>query len=70
MHDSVFPGDTMKIQGVVEKVETDIVGCSWANVAITLKVKDKVMTSFNARIALPSKPGDNPWARRGDDWKP
>ena len=70
MHDSVFPGDTMTIQGVVEKVETDVLGCSWARLALTLKVKDKTMTSFSARVALPSKPRDNPWVRRGEDWRP
>ena len=70
MHDSVFPGDTMTVQGVVEKVETDVLGCSWARLALTLKVKDKTMTSFSARVALPSKPRDNPWVRRGEDWRP
>ena len=70
MRDSVFPGDTITIQGVVESVETDEVRCRWADVALTLLVKAKVVTECKARIALPSWPGDNPWARRGDDWKP
>jgi acyl dehydratase len=70
MHDSVFPGDTIRFQGVVENVETDDVGCSWADVALALKKQGITMTTFTARIALPSRPGDNPWARRGDDWKP
>lgn len=70
MRDSVFPGDTMTIRGVVEKVETDAVGCHWAEVALSLLVDEKVMTPCTARIALPSRPGDNPWKRRGDDWKP
>ncbi len=68
--DSVFPGDTMTIRGVVEKVETDAVGCHWAEVALSLLVDEKVMTPCPARIALPSHPGDHPWTRRGDDWKP
>jgi len=70
MRDSVFPGDTMTIRGVVEKIETDDVGCSWAEVALSLLVNEKVMTPCTARIALPSHPGDNPWKRRGDAWKP
>ncbi len=70
MHNSVFPGDTITFKGAVDKVETDVVGCSWASVSLVLKIGDKVGTTFSARIALPSKAGDNPWARRGDDWKP
>ncbi|MBW2396425.1 MAG: hypothetical protein JRG95_19410 [Deltaproteobacteria bacterium] len=70
MHNSVFPGDTITFKGVVDKVETDVVGCSWASVSLVLKTGDQVDTTFSARIALPSKAGDNPWARRGDDWKP
>jgi acyl dehydratase len=70
MHDSVFPGDTITFQGTVENVETDDLGCSWAEVALALKVEERTMTTFTARIALPSRAGDNPWKRRGDDWKP
>ena len=70
MRNSVFPGDTMTFRGVIEKVETDDVGCSWAEVALSLLVNEKVMTQCTARIAVPTRPGDNPWQRRGDDWKP
>jgi len=70
MRDSVFPGDRMTFQGVVEKIETDDVGCAWAEVALALRVNEKTMTQCTARIALPSHPGDNPWKRRGDHWKP
>jgi hypothetical protein len=70
MRDSVYPGDTMVFRGLVEKVETDARGCSWAEVALTLRVGEQIRTSCQARIALPSHPGDNPWSRYGDDWKP
>ena len=70
MRDSVFPGDSMTFQGVVEKIETDDVGCGWAEVVLALRVNDKTMTQCTARIALPSHPGDNPWKRRGAQWKP
>jgi len=70
MRDSVFPGDTMTLRGTVEKVETDDVGCSWVDVGLALMVGDETRTEFAARIAVPSHPGDNPWTRRGDDWKP
>ncbi len=70
MRDSVFPGDTMTLRGTVEKVDLDDVGCSWVEVALALMVGDETRTEFTTRIALPSRPGDNPWARRGDDWRP
>jgi acyl dehydratase len=70
MRDPVFPGDTMTFGGVVEKVESDARGCAWAEVALSLRVGEQIRTSCQARIALPMHAGDNPWARRGDDWKP
>jgi acyl dehydratase len=70
MRRSVCPGDTMRLCGVVTKVETDDAGCCWASVKIDLMVGDENMTPCTARIALPSNPSDNPWKRQGDDWKP
>lgn len=70
MKDSVFPGDTMLFRGVVEKVETDDVGCSWLNVAVTLTVDGRTMTECSTRIAIPAREDDNPWTRHGDQWRP
>ncbi len=70
MKGSVFPGDRMVFSGEVERIETDDSGCSWADVALHLKVGEKLMTDCSARIAIPSSPGDNPWKRRGEQWKP
>jgi acyl dehydratase len=70
MKDSVFPGDRMVFRGSVEGVETDDTGCAWARVAVELKVEDRVVTTCDARIAIPAVEGDNPWKRRGDQWKP
>ena len=70
MKDSVFPGERMVFDGVVEKVDTDEVGCSWVDVAVVLKVDEKIMTECSARVAVPSADGDNPWRRKGDRWKP
>jgi acyl dehydratase len=70
MKDSVFPGDTMVFHGRVEKVETDANGCGWVDVALWLTVGEKTTTECSARVALPTAPGDNPWKRRGDEWKP
>ena len=70
MSGSVFPGDTMTMRARVEKVETDAVGCGWAELAVTLSVRDAVATACTVRVALPSGNGDNPWQRRGDQWQP
>ena len=70
MRDSVFPGDTMVLRGVVERVVVDEAGCAWVELAVTLSVGEKAMTECAARVALPREPGDNPWGRRGAHWKP
>ena len=70
MKGSVFPGDTMLLAGTVEAVETDDEGCGWATVVMGLTVDDDVKTGCTARIALPTSEDDNPWARRGDQWRP
>jgi len=70
MKDSVFPGDEMVFHGNVEKVETDATGCGWLDLRVTLTVGDKAATECSARVAVPTGDGDNPWKRRGDQWKP
>lgn len=70
MKGSVYPGDTMVLSGVVRAVGTDEVGCGWVEVLVSLTVDGALMTDCTARVALPVEPGDNPWTRRGDDWRP
>jgi acyl dehydratase len=70
MKDSVFPGDRMVFHGEVTSVSTDATGCAWVGLALRLSVGDKTTTECTARIAIPSGAGDNPWKRRGDDWRP
>ena len=70
MKGSVFPGDTMSFAGVVNAAEVDDTGCAFATVDVTLSVNDDVKTTCTARIAIPRAADDNPWARRGDDWRP
>jgi acyl dehydratase len=67
---SVFPGDLMVLRGVVESTEVDAVDCGFATVAVTLAVGDDAKTTCAARLALPRSVEDNPWARRGDQWRP
>jgi acyl dehydratase len=70
MKDSVFPGDRMVFRGKVERVSTDATGCGWVDLAVRVMVGDKICTECNARVAVPTAPGDNPWARKGERWKP
>ena len=70
MQDSVFVGDRMELTGVVEKVERDERGCGFVEVKVTLRADDRTATTGRARIAIPTSPDDNPWRRKGDDWRP
>jgi acyl dehydratase len=70
MKGSVFPGDTMKFSGTVTDVATDDTGCGWVTLQVALTVEGDVKTECTVRIALPTSDDDNPWTRRGDDWKP
>ena len=70
MKDSVFPGETMVFNGKVTGVDTDDAGCVWAEVEMELVTGGRLTTVATARIAVPAGEGDNPWKRRGDDWKP
>lgn len=70
MRDSVFPGSRMVFRGTVEKRETDETGCGWLQLALRVTVGEKTMTECTARVAVPCGENDNPWARKGDRWKP
>ena len=70
MRDSIFPGDTMVFEGVVSGVEDDVAGHSWVDVDVRVAVDDRTMTECKARIAIPTRPGQNPWKARGDAWQP
>jgi len=70
MKGSVFPGDTMAIDGTVTSLELDDTGCGWAGLALDLSVAGEAKTTCSARVAVPTNPDDNPWDRRGERWKP
>ena len=70
MSGSVFPGDTMTMQGSVVGVGTDDTGCGWADLTVSLSVDGVTKTDCSVRVALPTGSDDNPWARRGDQWRP
>ena len=60
----------MVFRGSVKHVDSDDAGCCWAELDLTLKVGEKVVTACSARVALPANEADNPWKRRGERWKP
>jgi hypothetical protein len=70
MKASVFPGDTMVLSGQVKQVITDDVGCAWVDLHLAVSVDNEVATGCTARVALPKDKYDNPWTRKGDQWKP
>jgi len=70
MKDSVFPGETMVFRGTVKNVDTDERGCAWAELDLVLTSGGRETTVCTARAAIPAAEGDNPWKRRGEDWKP
>lgn len=70
MSKSVFPGDEMTFSGRVTRVSGDASGCQWVEVDFALSVAGARTTEGHAKLALPADQADNPWARRGPDWKP
>ena len=63
MRSPVFP-DT------VTNVEIDDTGCGWVELDFALRVGDEARATGHARVAVPTSSDDNPWARRGERWKP
>jgi acyl dehydratase len=70
MKDSVFPGETMVFRGTVTGVDRDARGCAWAELELELTSGGRLTTVCTARVAIPAAESDNPWKRRGEDWKP
>jgi len=70
MKSSVFPGDEMTFSGRVTRLATDDTGCHWADVDMAVSVEGVVRFEGKARIALPGNEADNPWTRKGQNWKP
>ena len=70
MKDSVFPGDRMVFSAHIDDVATDDRGCVWVELSVRLRVEDRTVTECATRMAIPKDHDDNPWKRRGKDWKP
>ena len=70
IRDSIFPGNTMRFTGTVTDTEVDETGCTWVSLDIEVHADDRLATTCAARVAVPADENDNPWARKGDDWRP
>ena len=70
MHDPVFPGDRMTIAATIAATPTDDSDCGWVELNLVLRGDNRICTTGTARVALPMSADDNPWQRRGEDWKP
>ena len=70
MKGSVFPGDTMELRGVVDDTSVDDADCGWAQLTVVLAVGDEEKTTGAVRVAVPVDEDDNPWRRRGEQWRP
>lgn len=70
MKSPVFPGDLMTFTGKVARRLQDEAGCHWAELDLAVSVNGEVKTSCRARVALPGDEHDNPWRRKGAQWRP
>jgi len=70
MNTPVFPGDHMAFSATVTGTAVDDAGCGWVDLDVSLRVGEVVATTCAARVSLPRGADDNPWSRRGDDWRP
>ena len=63
MRKPMCAGDMLVFGGTVDSVET-----GWVNVTLTLTVNGETATEGTARVAVPSREGENPWLR--ERWDP
>jgi acyl dehydratase len=71
MKKSVCTGDVLRFDATVTATSKDEAGVGWVDLDVRLTVDGEMATECTARIAVPvSEPDDDPWQRRGDDWRP
>jgi acyl dehydratase len=66
MRRPVCPGDDLRFDATVRAVSPD----GWIDLDVWLRVDDTTVTECTARVAVPTDGGDNPWGRRGAEWRP
>ena len=71
MKASVCAGDVLSFNATVTDKTKDDNGVGWVDLDVRLTIEDDVLaTECTARIAVPTSEDDDPWRRRGDDWRP
>lgn len=70
MKSSIFPGDTMRFSGQVQRLEATAAGFGWVDLALAIHIDDRLATTCEARVALPIAADDNPWQCPRDHWRP
>jgi acyl dehydratase len=71
MKASVCAGDVLTFNATVTDKAKDERGVGWVDLDLRLTIQGDVLaTECTARIAVPTAEDDDPWLRRGDDWRP
>lgn len=67
---SVCAGETLRFDATIRDTSVDEAGVGWVDLDVTLSVEGEQATTCTARIAVPVDENDDPWRRRGDEWRP
>jgi hypothetical protein len=67
---SVCAGDVLRFDGTVTATSKDDAGVGWVDVDLRLSVEGETATTCTARVAVPVDADDDPWQRRGEEWRP
>lgn len=67
---SILSGEHIRLSGEVTGDRTDGSGCRWLTIAAVLAVDDDKRVESEILLAVPTSADDNPWYRRGGQWRP
>lgn len=70
MTSPVYAGAEVSIDAEVQGADVDAAGCGWLRLEISLHADGNASSRCEARVALPVTAQDDPWVRRGEEWKP
>jgi acyl dehydratase len=70
MKRSICAGDVLRFDASVTDKSKDEAGIGWVDLDVRLSVEGDTATDCTARIAVPTSGEDDPWERRGDEWRP
>ena len=70
MSASVYAGASLAIEATVQSADADSAGCGWLRLDVSLTADGAPATRCEARVAVPVDEDDDPWQRRGTEWKP